>query len=232
MPNGRRDRRLRQRLRRVPFAGAQDHVEAPFAVEVLADEHAVAQRAHHRADVAARPAHLVEAAIVRVEAQLGLGHFQALEGLHLRPGHLFLDELLGMRAAASKRRKVGGLELEVDVAAVAEAAEQVALRGERLGVGKADQHFFVDEPAELVDVVRVERAHADAGAERARQHVVVLERGLLLARHVGRQALGERLHELPLDGVDVGARRRLDEAVDGVALYRRQVVERRQQRPR
>ena len=77
----------------------------------------------------------------------------------------------------------------------------------------------------------IERTHADAGAERAREHVVVLERGLLLARHVGREALGERLHELALDGVDVGARRRLDEAVDGVALDRRQVVERRQQDP-
>ena len=66
-------------------------------------------------------------------------------------------------------REVGGLELEIDVAAVAEAAEQVALRRERLGVGKADQHLFVDEPAQLVDVVRVERAHADAGAERRRR---------------------------------------------------------------
>jgi hypothetical protein len=42
-----------QCLGRVPFAGAQDHVQAPFTVEVLADEHAIAQRAHHRADVAA-----------------------------------------------------------------------------------------------------------------------------------------------------------------------------------
>ena len=94
--HGRRDRRLGQRLGRVPLAGAQDHVEAPFAVEVLAHEHAVAERAHHRADVAARPAHFVEAAIVGVQAQLRLGHFQALEGLHLRAGHLFLDELFGM----------------------------------------------------------------------------------------------------------------------------------------
>ena len=127
---------------RVPFAGAQDHVEAPFAVEVFADEHAVAERAHHRADVAARPAHFVQAAIVGVEAQLGLGHFQALERLDLRAGHLFLDELLGMAGRCQQRREVRGLELEVDVAAVTETAEQVALRRERLRVGKADQRLL------------------------------------------------------------------------------------------
>ena len=71
--------------------------------------------------------------------------------------------------------------------------------------------------------------HADAGAERARQHVVVLECGLLLARHVRRQPLGHRLHEFALDGIDVGSGRKLDEAVDGITLYRWQVVERRQQ---
>ena len=50
---GCRDGGIRQRLRRVPLAGAQDHVEPAFAVEVLAHEHAIAERPHHRADVAA-----------------------------------------------------------------------------------------------------------------------------------------------------------------------------------
>ena len=67
--------------------------------------------------------------------------------------------------------------------------------------------------------------------KRAGEHVVVLERGLLLARHVRREPLRHRLHELALDGVDVRAGRQLHEAVDGVALHGRQVVERRQQRP-
>ena len=92
------------------------------------------ERAHHGADVATRPAHLVEPAIVRIEAQLGFGHFQALEGLYLRARHLFLDELLGIAGRRQQGREVGGLQLEVDVAAVAEAAEQVALRRERLGI--------------------------------------------------------------------------------------------------
>ena len=114
--------------------------------------------------------------------------------------------------------EVGGLQLEVDVAAIAEAAEQVALRRERLHVREPGEHGFVHQRVEFVDVVRIQRPHADVGAEGPGQHVVVLELGLLLARHVRRQAIGHGLHELVLDGVDVGAGRKLDESVDGVAL--------------
>ena len=139
-----------------------------------------------------------------------------------------------LRAARHRqqRREVRGLHLEVDVAAVAEAAEQIALRREHLGVREAGGDLLVDELVELVDARRVERPRADSAAARPQQEVVVLELRLLLALHVGLEPLRHHLDDLAVDRFDAGARRELEEAVDGVALHGRQVVQRRQQHPR
>ena len=63
--------------------------------------------------------------------------------------------------------EVRRLQPDLDVAAVAESAEQVALLREHLQVREADGDLLVDDLAELVDLRRIERPHADRSRRRS-----------------------------------------------------------------
>ena len=162
------DRHGRERIRAVPAACAQDHVEPPVAVEMLAHPDAVAERTHDRRDIRARPAGLADAAVVRHEPQLRFRELQVLEGAHLRARHLLGDDVLRRARAREQRVEVRRLQPDLDVAAVAEAAEQVALLRKHLQVREPDGDLFVDDLAELVDLRRIERPRADRRRRPAR----------------------------------------------------------------
>ena len=130
----RRDRHGRKRIRAVPAARAQDHVEPTLAVEMLADPDAVAERAHHGRDIRARPAGFADAPVVRHQPQLRLRQFEVLERAHLRAGQLLGDDVLRRPRAHEQRVEIRGLQAHFDVPAVAEAAEQVALLREHLEI--------------------------------------------------------------------------------------------------
>ncbi len=199
---------------------------------MFAQPHAFAHRADHRAQLAAVPAGLGQAAVVGADAQLRADRIGFRKRLHVRARELLLKQLATLAGDTRQRFGVAALQVDLDRARrAAETAEQVALGGEGAGVGKADHHFIAHDALELADARLVLDPRADGAAAGPQQQVPVLELWLLVAGHVGRQAFADDAAHLGIHHRRRHARRKTEEGVDGRAFYRRQVVQARHQQP-
>src|SRR5262245_15644970 len=79
------------------------------------------------------------------EPQLRLRELEVLERPHLRARHLLRDDVLGLAGGLQEGVEIRGLQPHLDVAAVAEAAEEVPLLGEHVEVREARGDLLVHD---------------------------------------------------------------------------------------
>ncbi len=196
---------------------------------MLAHVLAVAEGAHQHADILPVPPRFGDPAVVGYQLQFRLRLFQGRIGQHRGFRQCIAEDVLGQLGRAGQGLPVPRLQVDLDHAIAAETGEQVALGGVMIQVGQVGKNFFLDDPFQFLHPTLVLGAHAHAAAAGPGEDVVVLQRRLALTAHERGDALRQYVHVFPGDGAFTGARGIPEIGVHRVALYRRQVIQLRQQ---
>src|SRR5262249_22274685 len=214
-------------------ARAEDDWQPGLAVEIFTEPGTFADGSDHRAERCTIPADFGDAAVIRHRMQLERYVFRVWEALHGRAGEYLLEQRATLHGHAVERGRVFALQVDADRAGRAtDAAEEIPFDREHARVRQAHRDLLAHQPLELPEAGLFDDPGADRATPRPREEGPVLQPRLRAPFHIGPHAVEKRRQQLTVHLFWAHAGWEVEEGVDGGALDRRQVVERRQQPPR
>ena len=193
-------------LQFVRIGGALPHqhdVEPILAIEILADPQAVAKGLDDGGQGGAIPTHFGETSILRHQFELGSGEVETRFGPDLCSRQVLAEDPHAGTGRLIELGQVAPLQQQGDAVLAVKAAKQRPLTAEHPGVGNAYQQLFHQQALQLLDAGLVLGAHANLGAPRVAQDVVVLEGRLFLPLHVGGEAGDQGIDHLFALGLEI-----------------------------